>query len=367
MSEPFRAALFDGRRAVPTRGVARVSAGELVLESEGPRQVWPLGAVRDTQLVRGELRVALRGAAGEPDAELVVEDGAAFEAALAGAAERHGDAPGIGARRRWRALGLRAWLLIAAVVVPAAYGIYTALLPRLHVFVSKEREAALGEYVYSAVAQRWDPLADAEFEALATAMVRALSDPLAGYDVRVSLVDEDIPNAFALPGGRVVVFRGLVGACDSPDALAGVLAHELAHVEERHGLRHLMRTLGILAFAGGVVGGSFEGFEAAETAVELSSGLLALRHSRRHEREADRIAVAKLVAAGRSPRGLAQFFEAMQARPGMELADRLAWLSTHPVSSERVAALEAWTAGAPTGEPWLSEEAWAELRTRLGE
>jgi predicted Zn-dependent protease len=129
----------------------------------------------------------------------------------------------------------------------------------------------------------------------------------------------------------------------------------------------LIRTLGLIAFASGAVGGSFDGFEAAETAVELSSGLLALKHSRTHERQADAIAVAKLRAAGRSAAGLADFFAALQGRAGMDMPDGLAWLSTHPLTSERLATLTALAADAPPGEPWIDDADWQALRARLAE
>ena len=180
--------------------------------------------------------------------------------------------------------------------------------------------------------------------------------------MRVTLVDEDVPNAFALPGGRVIVFAGLLETCPDADALAGVLAHEIAHVEERHGLKHLFRTLGVLYFATGFVGGGIEELATVETIAELSSGLLILRHSREHEREADRLAIEKLAAAGRSATGLIEFLHTFES----SLEEYTTWISTHPSSGERIERLTR-LAGDVRAEPrpWLDEAQWNELCERL--
>ncbi len=210
----------------------------------------------------------------------------------------------------------------------------------------------------------WELRDDAELNRLCAKMVAELQDPRAGFDVRVTVVREDSPNAFAAPGGRIVVFTGLLRLCSSPDVLAGVLAHEIAHVEQRHGLKHLLRSLGVVFFAGCFFGGGVEEFATAETLSELSSGLLILKHSRDHESAADRIAVEKLERAGRGTRGLLDFFAALeQEAPSMP---GIGWISTHPLSTDRIARVARW-AGPVDLEPrpWLESDAWRALRARV--
>ncbi|WP_308917678.1 M48 family metallopeptidase [Jannaschia sp. LMIT008] len=137
------------------------------------------------------------------------------------------------------------------------------------------------------------------------------------------------PNAFALPGGTVVVTDGLVDALrDDPDALAGVIAHELAHVRERHGLHGLYRALGIYAMLSLLVG---DPGPVLDSLLLEGNTLLQLAGTRAAERDADAGAVPILRAAGYDPDGLARFLDDIADRYG----DGGGWWSTHPASSER--------------------------------
>ncbi|HWL63941.1 MAG TPA: M48 family metallopeptidase [Steroidobacteraceae bacterium] len=140
-------------------------------------------------------------------------------------------------------------------------------------------------------------------------------------------------NAFALPGGIIVVHTGLIEATRSPDELAGVLAHEVQHVELRHGLKGLVKQLGLrglwAAFTGDA-GGTLAG----EAAVQLGS----LRFSRAAELQADAGGFDALVARGFDPRGMVDFFGTMEKAAG---ATPPPWLSSHPTSAERQQALQA--------------------------
>jgi Zn-dependent protease with chaperone function len=362
-SSPAR--LYDGLSARAHTGVVQLRVDALLFRAaDGPGREWPLERVRSIERVADELHVEIaadEAAAGAVALKLVVDD-PSFEAQL-DAARSHFGTPGRVAGTALRRLGLRSWLVIAAVVITAAWLGVTIALPHAHVLISRPNEVALGEKVFHAVSERWQVTEDEQFAELVKTMLAELVDPQAGFDVSVTLVDEQQPNAFALPGGRIVVFAGLLRLCPSADALAGVLAHEIAHVEQRHGLKHLLRTLGVLYFAGCVVGGGVEEFASAETIGELASGLLVLKHSRDHEREADAIALQKLRRAGRAAAGLHEFFVQCEQRAPDGMTG-LGWLSTHPLTSERIDACAA--AGADVGaRPWLEPDAWASLRARL--
>jgi predicted Zn-dependent protease len=181
------------------------------------------------------------------------------------------------------------------------------------------------------------------------------------------VVDNEESNAFAAPGGRIVVFSGLLRHCPSADARAGVLAHEIVHVEQRHGLKHLLRSLGVFYFAGCFIGGGVEEFATAETIGELSSVFVLFKHSRDHEREADRIGVEKLQAAGRRATGLSEFFRAIASdRPGDSVPRRLAWISTHPMHSERIAEVERLArAHESAARPWVDPDEWRTIVARV--
>jgi len=148
------------------------------------------------------------------------------------------------------------------------------------------------------------------------------------YQFRWLLVDDRQVNAAAAPGGFVVVYAGLVAAAQTPEELAGVLAHEVQHVVLRHSLRAMVRGLGLRATLAVVLGGSGElGGAVATMAEQLGT----LQFSRQQENQADLAGVALLQRAGIDPAGLASFFERLAAERGAPPAI----LSTHPASDER--------------------------------
>lgn len=152
------------------------------------------------------------------------------------------------------------------------------------------------------------------------------------YPFEFHVVRDPAVNAFAMPGGFVVMNSGLIERADSAEEVAGVLAHEVQHVERRHGLRGLVHAAGLgvgLRLVLGEVGGSL----AASWAEDLEG----LRFSRTQESDADRAGVDALLRAGIDPRGMATFFRKLAQEGGKVPA----LLSSHPASEDRFAAVEA--------------------------
>lgn len=153
------------------------------------------------------------------------------------------------------------------------------------------------------------------------------------YTYRFHLAKNDAINAFALPGGIVVVHTGLIAATRRPEELAGVLAHEVQHVEQRHSLQALVKDLGVRGLWMLVTGDIGSGV-VGRAALQLTS----LRFSRDAEEEADQRGFDVLVANGIDPRGMADFFIVMADKAGPTPP---ALLSTHPASEDREQALRA--------------------------
>ncbi|GFE51100.1 metalloprotease [Roseobacter cerasinus] len=145
------------------------------------------------------------------------------------------------------------------------------------------------------------------------------------------------PNAFALPGGTMVMTDALAETFSDPDVIAGVLGHEIGHVVEEHGLKRLYRSLSLyvlIAFLAGDTG------PILEDVILEGNLLLSLSFSRAQETSADRFGLALAKEAGFNPSGLLLFFETLQnAYGGREPTQ---WMSTHPSSSERLRAIEAF-------------------------
>ena len=160
------------------------------------------------------------------------------------------------------------------------------------------------------------------------------------------VVDNNVINAFALPGGFIGVHTGLLEATRNEDELAGVLAHEVAHVTQRHIARriHANQRQSILSTAimlgailAGAAGGGGDVMQGAIAVAQGTAAQQQINFTRSNEYEADRVGISALAAAGFDPQGMGSFFEVM-SRGTTPIEQRLPeFLRTHPVSSARIA------------------------------
>ncbi len=169
----------------------------------------------------------------------------------------------------------------------------------------------------------------AAFDAVQTIGKRLTQGSKYSYEFHV--VQDDTLNAFALPGGIVVVHTGLISKTKRPEELAGVLAHEVQHVEQRHSLEGMVKSLGLRA-VWALVTGDLGGTLAGEAALQLTS----LKFSRDAETEADDKGFDTLVKQGIDPSGMPDFFKIMSEQAADAPA---AFISTHPLSEDRQEAL----------------------------
>jgi predicted Zn-dependent protease len=155
----------------------------------------------------------------------------------------------------------------------------------------------------------------------------------------VSVINSGIVNAFAAPGGAILVTSGLLEETESPEELAGILAHEMGHVRERHGLRSMAGVYG-LQVLGLLFSGNSKGVF-GDTAQGLALYMTTSSWSRDFERAADAHAFTLLRKAGLNTQGLSTFFERLEkdAEKDKNLFPALAMLSSHPATAARIAML----------------------------
>jgi predicted Zn-dependent protease len=152
------------------------------------------------------------------------------------------------------------------------------------------------------------------------------------YKFRVTVFNDPNVNAFALPGGQLVLLRGLIERSKTPEELAGVLAHEMQHVLKRHATRaliqHVSTGLLLAALTGDVMGPVAYGAQSAQVLGQL-------QYSRRAEVEADAEGMKMLLDARVDPAGTVRFFEGLT---GGDKQPRsvLRYLSTHPSTTDRI-------------------------------
>jgi len=248
-------------------------------------------------------------------------------------------------------LGLGKAAAIFGVVSAAAVALFLTAPDWLGPRIPPSWERQIGEAMVGDFGGRicHTPAGDA-----ALAKLLAKVDP-AEEKVRAGVANMGMVNAVALPGGQVMLFDGLVQQAESPEELAGVLAHEVGHVRERHVMTALLRQFGLSILLAG-----------ADSGVTNSVfGLAAMGYSRDAEREADDYARARMAESDISPIGAAGFFERMAERHG-DSADAPAmvgWLASHPSSGERAAAYRAAAREDADYPPVLTEKEFAALQS----
>ena len=265
-------------------------------------------------------------------------------------------------RRRivlWTVAAAAALLIVAVVGVPA---IATRLAP----LVPYPLERRLGEVVDAEVRASLDSSKlGSDFECGSRAgeeAGRAAFDKLmrrleaAGglpYPLRPAVVRTRVPNAVALPGGRIYVYQGLIDKAERPDELAGVIAHEIGHVAHRDGTRAILQSAGLSLLLGMLLGD----FVGGGAVVLAGTTILKDSYTREDESAADLYGVMLMDKIGGDARALGTFLQRIDGRthPGMRI------LRDHPETKERVSKINAAAGAGPT-RPLLDNAEWAALK-----
>jgi predicted Zn-dependent protease len=215
--------------------------------------------------------------------------------------------------------------------------------------LSKNLEDQIGRQIFNSLVAAGAIISDPELQEYIQDIGMRLVGNSNSNDQRFQffLVDDPIINAFALPGGYIGIHTGLLLATKSESQLAGVLAHEISHVTQRHISRAVLAnqrasTLTIAAMLGAILVGVATGAEPGmiQGAVSAAQGMSIeqqIKFTRSNEYEADRIGLGVLANAGFDPQGMPEFFEILGRTSGSLVNQAPEFLQTHPVSSKRVA------------------------------
>ncbi len=259
---------------------------------------------------------------------------------------------------------IAAWILagILLLAVGGYYAVRAAALAAVSaVPVSVDRQ--IGDLAFKSMDLGGPEINDPAVVGAMQSMVDRLVPHAAStaMEFEVHVVDSPMVNAFALPGGKMVVFTGLVAQADQPEQVAGVLAHEMAHATLRHGLHRIGQSLGFAA-AVNLLLGDAEGLVAA--GAELFQLASINSYSRQQENAADAEGTRMLHAAAIDPMGLATFFETL-GKQQADLPDMPSWISTHPQHAARIAAIKEQVAGLPDRKYEPIDVDWADMQKRL--
>jgi predicted Zn-dependent protease len=349
----WEATYYDGRssRGEPVR-VALGDSGLTILRIEGPKLNWSYRELRGEHgSVEGApVRLERTGAVTEM---LLFPDAKALQAI-----KKLDPSARFGKASSDAAVIVKAFAIPVAVTLVALLAGYKYGLPALGAFMARrvpvEWEEKLGESV-----QRQMTMLDRMCTDDAVVdPVRRITEKLAAqrqgnpYKFRVAVSEGPLVNAFAAPGGYVVVYRGLLEKTKTPDQLAAVLAHEVSHVLDRHSTTAMMRSISLWALISLLVG------DVSGTIISVAGSLEQLRFSREQEDNADRGAMELMARARIDPRGAIGMFETLQ-KEGGDLPGLAKYFSSHPTTSERIENFRRWSAEVKyRAEPLLPGQPW---------
>lgn len=355
----YHDARISGERAAPREVVVSFGAHSLIIMGldDQPIAHWPLASLRATGAPAASRLEVAPDQVG--DERLVLEDREMREALNQVCPDLYRTPPPPARQRPWR--GIVALAVIAALVA-GGFALRAALPNGLADLVPEARAVALGKAVAARLPAVIEPAAPpaictgAEGAAALRTLVRRVAHGPA-RPVRFFVLDHPGRDALALPGGRVLLFRGLLQAAHTPEALAGIIAHAIGHAGARDPLHATLDGVGPLTLAEILVGEVAGAEVAAGIADEAASAILAAAHPAKAEADADAVAFGLLSQAG------------LPTLPYARLAERLAaatppagYARRHPWTATRAeAARAADSIGGGAFKPALSDRDWLAL------
>jgi Zn-dependent protease with chaperone function len=229
--------------------------------------------------------------------------------------------------------------LAVVVLATIAFSMLTSVMVRsLVARIPPEWEQEFGDEQMAELKQTEVFLEDT---ALKTRLDHAMAPLLAvlptnRVEFKSYIIEDPIPNAFALPGGYVLVTTGLLKLAERPEEVAGTIAHEIAHVTQKHGFRHIISSAGpFLVFR------LFLGGKGLSGLIAEGSGLLVSQSfSQEYELEADKVGWDYLVAAHIDPRGLTEMLRKLQIVEKKSKVQEIRAFSSHPPTEKRIGRLQ---------------------------
>jgi Zn-dependent protease with chaperone function len=352
MAPSYQAVYFDGASNRKRSVVLRFDSGLDIVEDGIVLSHWPFQEVRRVDGPPALLR--LRCASALPLARIEIADGETIKALVprltALDAERGGPVH-TGRIVFWSIAA------VCSIVAVTVYGL-PLIADRLAPLIPNAIERRIGESVDAQVRLIFDGKicneaeGRAAFKSMVDKVRRASGSDL---PLEAEVLSHKLANAFALPGGKVYILDGLLQRARNPDEVAGVLAHELGHVQNRDSLRRIIQTGGT-SFLIGLLLGDVTGGGAV---IFVARSILDASHSREQEQQADAFAIDTMHGLGRSARPMGEFLLRIT---GSSEKKGITILNSHPLSEDRLAAMKRQDRPI-TGPEILTESEWRALKS----
>jgi Zn-dependent protease with chaperone function len=350
--QDHRAVFFDGASNRKRWVKLRFATGLDIVEDSAVIATWPYDAVRRMDGPQALLRLGYASA--PPLARLEIAN-----PEMAEAVTRHCPSLDIGRRGPAHTGRIVLWSIAAvcSILLVAIYGI-PLLADRLTPLMPFSIEKRIGKAVDGQVRLifKGKVCTGAEGHVALQSLVDKLSRA-GGMDmpIEAQVLSSAVPNALALPGGRIYLLDGLLQKARGPDEIGGVLAHELGHAQHRDGLRRLIQTGGTSFLIGLMFGDVFGG----SALIFATRSILDASYSREAEQNADTFAVAAMHKLGRSPLPMGELLSRIS---GAEGKSGIVILNSHPLTEDRLAMMRRQDRPS-TGPALLSDGEWAALKS----
>ena len=363
IGETFQASgkFFDGDSAKSFPVTLQISFSGVKISGDDVNEFWDMNQIRDLDDQARDVGIVLENLS-NLTARLIIPDAAAAKFLRA--------QPNVLKKRQisnkmkrrlviWGAGAVASVWLIMAVILPA-------MANSLAKYIPLEREVALGEFSLRQI--QWFVGGDDEKDITCKGeqglialdkMVARLNGHIENpYDLKVQVFRSDMINAFAVPGGQVVLFNGLLKAADTPEEVAGVLGHEIGHVINRDPTRLSLRTAG----SAGILSMVFGDFAGGFAALALAESLISASYAQEAETNADVVSHEIFAKAGLPASRFATFFSGLRETVGDE-GGLMSHIASHPdLKGREQAALDADVIGDSAFEPVLTSLEWAALK-----
>jgi beta-barrel assembly-enhancing protease len=279
--------------------------------------------------------------------------------------------------------GFRGVAVASVIFVAVAVGFYFWVLPNIAEYVATKvpikTEVKLGEELYKGM------MKDYEIDKEKTKQLNAFAKKMnfnTNYPLKFTVIDDKMVNAFALPGGNVVVFNGILKKMDKSEELAALLSHEVSHVKERHSLKGMARDLAGTTVISVITG---DASTIGSVLIEQADTFNGLKFSRNLERDADLKGLDIMYLNKLDPQGMVRLMESLQeeedkmlgkdtekdkkegknANDEKNTADKiLSYVSTHPLTKDRISYIKAEIKGKTGIRNEDLEKIWLELKKK---
>lgn len=358
------ARLFDGKSAKAQSVSVEIKDDmlQIISEAGAPLCNWPLASLRDENAgpASGELRLSV---AGDSAARLIVDNPDFIRDIEARCPRLRKSRPLVSGWWKpyafWGGGAIASIIFIFAVVLPVLTTQIAWIIPdKLREDIGEQTKS----FIIDTIASKQNSTADAiicrnsngEREIAKVLQTLNISAGEEVRNIQVTVIKSPIANAFALPGGKILVFSGLLDLADDANGFSGVLAHELAHAKFRHPMKNFVLSTGVATIFSLIVGDASGGIALAT----IGQMAVSSTYSRDLETEADEMAILLMQSSGFDVSPMNGLLQKIHASNKSEAFD-FAIFDTHPGIKERLALI---SAAGETGGPAMTREAWGQVR-----